>query len=294
MKRSIGFIGAGTVGTALAHRLCDGGYPVAAVADAVAEAAQRFARMVPGSRILETAQDVADSVDLVFVTTPDDIIPRVVSQLAWRAGQSAVHCSGAASLDVLEPARTAGAHVGSFHPCQAFASIEQAIENLPGSTFAIEASPPLFDELAEMAKAIGCDWIKLGPGDKALYHAAAVFASNYFVTVVGVATELFDRFGVPQDRATRVLMPLLEGTLRNIRNVGFPKCLTGPIARGDAGTIRKHIAAFEERAPEVLRLYAELGLAAIPIAVAKGTLSEEQARELREILQKIVKGAEGP
>ena len=82
---------------------------------------------------------MADHADLVFITTPDDAIPAVVNQVRWHPGQSVVHCSGADSLDVLEPARIVGAQVGSFHPLQTFASIQKAIDNLPGSTFALEA-----------------------------------------------------------------------------------------------------------------------------------------------------------
>jgi len=288
-KQKVGFIGAGKVGTALAARLFKGGYPVIAVADINIPAAQKLADLVPGCRVFRIAQEVADNAEHVFMTTPDDFIPKVASELAWRPEQNVVHCSGAASIDILEQAERSGAMVGSFHPCQAFASVDQAIENLPGSTFAIEAQTPLLDILKDMASSIGCDWIVLKPGDKALYHAAAVFVSNYSVALLKVATDLFQNFDVPTAQATKVLMPLIQGNLNNMRNLGLPACLTGPIARGDVSTIEKHISALKEKEPSLLKLYGELGLQTITIALAKGTIDER----VGETLQALLKTATG-
>ena len=114
----LGFIGAGTVGTALAVRLSSKGYQVVAVSSHSQTAAENLARVVNGCRAFAKNQDVADTAELVFITTPDDAIATVVSQLKWYAGQSVVHCSGADSTDILQPARKLGAYVGVFHPLQ--------------------------------------------------------------------------------------------------------------------------------------------------------------------------------
>jgi len=280
----VGFIGAGIVGTALAVRLSQAGFPVTAVFSLSLTSAQRLAGMVADCRVCEAAQDVADQAELVLITTPDDIIPEVAAEVNWRANQSVVHCSGAASLDILEPAKRAGARVGSFHPCQTFASISRAIENLPGSTFGIEAEEPLLTTLKGMATALGGNWMELRPGDKALYHAAAVFACNYLVTLIKIATDLFGRFGVSTPEATKALMPLLRGTVDNIDSIGLPNCLTGPIARGDLSTIGKHLAALREREPSLLSLYRELGLNTVPIALAKGTIDRAIAKKMQALL----------
>ena len=282
---NIGFIGAGTVGTALAVRLSGKGYPVVAVSSRTKASAQRLADAVSGCRVCDTAQEVADSAQLVFVTTPDDAIQQVVAELYWHKGQSVVHCSGADSTDILEQAKEDDAWVGGFHPLQTFASVTHAIENIPGSTFAIEAEEPLLTMLKEMASALDGTWVRLSAEDKVLYHAAAVIACNYFVTLVKQATDLWETFGVPSQQATKALLPLLRGTLNNIDNVGLPDCLTGPIARGDLGTIRKHLASLKRAAPQVLSIYRELGLKTIPIALAKGRIDEERANELRELLK---------
>ncbi len=281
----LGFIGAGTVGTALAIRLSSKGYPVVAVSSRSQTSAKNLARAVKGCCVFSDRQDVADIAGLVFITTPDDAIATAVSQLKWHAGQSVVHCSGADSTDILQPAKKSGAQVGVFHPLQTFASTKQAIENIAGSTFALEAEPPLLDTLKEMATALGGYWIELKPSDKVIYHVAAVIACNYLVTLVKLATDLWQTFSIPPHQATQALIPLIRGTINNIDTIGIPQCLTGPIARGDTVTIRKHLDALEKKAPGLLSTYRELGLQTIPIALAKGKITEQQAQELQAILR---------
>jgi predicted short-subunit dehydrogenase-like oxidoreductase (DUF2520 family) len=280
----LGFIGAGTVGTALAIRLAEKGYPVVAVASRRYESAKKLAGLVTGCRAYENNQAVADKAEVVFITTPDMVIPVVAAQLKWNSGQNVIHCSGADSLDVMEPARLAGARVGGFHPLQTFAGVQIAIENLPGSTFGLEAEEPLLGVLKEMVKALNGDWVILRAADKVAYHAAAVIACNYLITLVKLSTDLWQTFGVPRDQATHSLMPLLKGTLNNIANIGIPNCLTGPIARGDTGTVQKHLNALENIAPELVPTYREMGRQTIPIALAKGRIDETKSNELSRIL----------
>ncbi|MBN2098505.1 MAG: DUF2520 domain-containing protein [Dehalococcoidia bacterium] len=281
---NVGFVGAGTVGTALAVRLRGKGYIVAAVASRTRASADRLAGMVEGCRVYNTAQEVADAADLVFITTPDGIIPEIAAQVKWHPKQGVVHCSGADSLDILAPATKHDAMRGGFHPLQTFATVAYAIENIPGSTFALEADEPLLGSLKEMAAALGGHWIVLKPGDKVVYHAAAVLSCNYMITLVKLATDLWKTFGVSTPEATQALLPLMRGTLNNLNNVGLPNSLTGPIARGDTGTVQKHLVALHEKAPDLLPAYEELGRQTIPIALAKGKIDRDKANELNAIL----------
>ena len=281
----LGFIGAGTVGTALAVRLSSKGYQVVAVSSRSQVSAENLAQAISHCRFFNNSQDVVDIAELVFITTPDDVIAQVASQLEWHGGQGVVHCSGADSTEILQPARKLGAHVGVFHPLQTFASTKQAMENMPGSTFTVEAEEPLLGTLKDMATALDGHWIELKASDKVIYHAAAVIACNYVVTLVKLATDLWQAFSIPPQQATQALLPLLRGTISNIDAIGIPQCLTGPIARGDSGTIKKHLSALEEVAPAVLSTYRELGLQTIPIALAKGRINEQQAQELQAILR---------
>ncbi len=282
----IGFIGAGTVGSALALQLVKKGYRVAAVSSRSRVSADKLSKAVPGCKAVPTNQAVADSADLVFITTPDDVIVKIAAGVNWRPGQSVVHCSGADSTAILEPARKSGATVGCFHPLQTFASIQRAIENIHGSTFAIEAEEPLLSVLKEIAAALDCHCIELKAEEKAVYHASAVMASNYLVTLVKMAVDLWETMGISKEEAIRALLPLLKGTINNIETIGLPECLTGPIARGDAGTIKKHLESLEKAAPELLPAYREMARQTIPVAVAKGKINERQAEALKSILEK--------
>ncbi|MDH4068777.1 MAG: DUF2520 domain-containing protein [Dehalococcoidia bacterium] len=279
-----GFIGAGTTGTALAVRLSEKGWPMVGVSSRSLSSAQKLASRLSNCQAYHTAQELADVAEMIFITTPDDVIAQVCSEVHWHKGQSVLHCSGAHSVDILEPAKRLGAAVGSFHPLQTFADVDQAIANLPGSTFAVEAEGPLLSTLKELTHLLNGNWVKLGSGDKVLYHAAAVFACNYLVTLVKLALDLWKDFGVSSEEATRALLPLLRGTLNNIENVGLPNCLTGPVARGDLGTIERHLRALDARNPSLLTTYKELGLQTVPIALAKGKVNEQKAEEMKALL----------
>jgi predicted short-subunit dehydrogenase-like oxidoreductase (DUF2520 family) len=279
-----GFIGAGTTGNALAARLTEKGWSVVGVSSRTLPSAQKLARVLPNCRAYRTSQELADVAEMVFITTPDDVIAQVCSEVHWHEGQSVLHCSGAHSVDILEPARKVGAAVGSFHPLQTFADVDSAIANLPGSTFGLEAQEPLLSTLKELTYLLDADWVELRPGDKVLYHVAAVFACNYLVTLVKLALDLWKDFGVPSKEATRALLPLLTGTLNNIDSIGLPNCLTGPVARGDLGTIERHLKALGAENSSLLTTYKDLGLQTIPIALAKGKVNEQKAEEMKVLL----------
>ena len=280
----IGFVGAGTVGTALAVLLSSKGYDFIGASRKNKDRTGDKGKTVSNFHYLDTNQEVADAADIVFITTPDGVISEVVEEVKWRSGQGVVHCSGADSTVVLEQARQAGAMVGGFHPLQTFAGVKEAIENIPGSTFAVEAGEPLKTTLKEMASAMDGTSIELKAEDKVAYHAAAVFACNYLVTLVKLSTDLWQTFSIPPDRATAALLPLIRGTLHNIETIGMPDCLTGPLARGDIGTITKHLDALAQKAPGLLSAYKELGKQTIPVALAKGKIDESLASELEVVL----------
>lgn len=280
----IGFIGAGVVGTALAVRLKEKGYTIAAVSSRTLSSAQRLASLVEGCSVHKQGQEVADNCEFVFLTVPDDAIAEVCASVNWREGHKVAHCSGALSIEVLKPAKEKGAQVGSFHPLQTFASTEQAILNLPGSTFAIEGEGEILEELKSMASALNGEWIILRPEDKPLYHLSAVLACNYWITLVKLSSDIWQSFGIPPAKSISYLLPLLKGTLNNLERLGLPYALTGPISRGDIETIKRHIKALKHFFPSLLPLYLELGRNTIPIALAKGRIREEKAKEMIEIL----------
>jgi predicted short-subunit dehydrogenase-like oxidoreductase (DUF2520 family) len=285
IKPEIGFIGAGVTGTALACQLGQQGYHVVAVNSRSLVSSQRLASKVDGCTVCHSPQQVADAAQAVFITTPDDMIADIANHLTWHAGQIVIHCSGVHSVDILQAARTYKANVCCLHPLQTFASIEEAINNIAGSTFAVEGEGTSLEIVREMATALKGNIIVLKAGDKVLYHTAAVTLSNYLVTLMKTAADLWQPLGIPQDEAVKALLPLLKGTVNNIERVGIPNCLTGPIARGDIETVKKHIASLEKTHPASLDTYKVLGLQTISIALAKGRLSVETAQEIEAALQ---------
>jgi predicted short-subunit dehydrogenase-like oxidoreductase (DUF2520 family) len=280
----LGFIGTGVVATALSQAFEDADYRVAAVHGRAARGAEELARTLWGAKAALSRQDVVDASDVVFLAVPDDAITSVAESVTWSRGHAAVHCNGAASLDLLAAASKVGAEVGVFHPLQSFASAEQARRLIPGSTFRIEASGKHLRGLLEgMARAIGGQPFSLG-ADPTLYHLSAVLASNYLVTLLHLASELWLELGTTREDGLRALLPLVAGTLENVKHLGIPAALTGPIARGDAGTVARHLNALSKVAPHVVPVYKDLGLQTILVALAKGTIDAEQARRLEAAL----------
>jgi len=275
----LGFIGAGVVGSALSAALSDAGYRVAAVFSRDAARRDAAARGA-GARAARQAQDVADAADVVFLTVPDDAVSAVAGGIRWEGGKSVVHCNGAAALEPLVAPRSQGAAVGAFHPLQSFATQEQARRNLPGSTIVIDASTEgLRSALAEMAVAVGGRPLALH-GDRAVYHLSAAIASNYLVTLLDLAAGLWQELGLSKEEGLRALLPLVRGTVENLGRVGLPAALTGPIARGDVGTIERHLAVLDRVAPDVRTVYKELACRTIPIALAKGRIDAATAERL--------------
>ncbi|MGB2982440.1 MAG: DUF2520 domain-containing protein, partial [Candidatus Bipolaricaulia bacterium] len=277
--------GLGIVGTALARGLADAGFEVAAVSSRNQEHVARAIASVPGARSAKEPQGVVDTADTIFLTVSDDAVGDVADSLRWGAGKCAVHCSGTSSINLLDGPREQGAAVGAFHPLQTLASLEQAKKNLPGSAVVIEASDKdLEASLCSMARALGGRPFVLH-GDKALYHASAVIACNYLVTLLDAAASLWDHLGLTKEDGLKALLPLVRGTIENLEAVGLPKALTGPVARGDVGTVKRNLKALAEFSPAHVDLYTELARRTIPIARAKGTLSETDAKKLLEYLE---------
>ncbi len=284
----LGFIGAGRVGTALATTLAARGYHLTAVASRSRASAARLAGKISGCQSCATPQQVAENADIVFITTPDDSIAAVAASITWQPHHRVIHCSGTHSLDVLAAAQEQGAMIGSFHPLQSFADVTQAQANLPGSFFAIEAEGILLSFLEAIVSALSGTSIVLQGRDKVLYHIAAVFASNYVVTLIKLAVDLWQSFAEPVKPAQVItaLAPLLQGTISNIDTLGLPRALTGPISRGDEATIKQHLRSLQETMPTLVELYKELGRQTIPIAAAKGELDNITTMRLSDLLVK--------
>ena len=274
----IGFVGAGTLGRGLALALDGVGCNVVAVSSRSRPSADWLAERIDGCAAMDTAQDVADACDLVFITTPDGAIAGVVAGVKWRADQGVVHCCGAASIDLLDAAAGAGAAVGAMHPFQTFAALSdptEAARRLSGVTFAVSATGWLADYLPSLARRLDGRAITIPDELRPLYHASAVLACGYVGTLLDAAINLWAGMGFTEEDGVRAVAPLARATIEAIAAAGPINAVTGPAVRGDADTIAAHLALLAERAPELVALYRELTLASIPLARVKGVSEAE-------------------
>ncbi len=280
----IGIVGAGAVGTALGVALSRAGWPVGAVASRDPARRERFRSLVPGARGFAEATALLDEVELVILAVPDDALTALAGQLHLYSGQAMVHTSGALGAEVLEPAMAAGTQVGAFHPLVAFAETELAVAALNGATIAIEGDDQLADLLARMADALGAHAVRLVPGTKAAYHAAAILAAGGFVALLDAIAELGRVAGLDEAGSLAIYGRLAEQTLENARALGVARALTGPMTRGDVGTLERHLATLRVHAPAVLPLYAAAAEREIRLAEGRGVLAPDAAAAMRRSL----------
>jgi predicted short-subunit dehydrogenase-like oxidoreductase (DUF2520 family) len=239
---------------------------------------------VPGARAFAEPAAVLDEVEVVFLTVPDDALPRLAGSLRLYSGQALVHTSGALGPEVLEPAMAAGTEAGTFHPLVAFADVEAALAALPGSTVAIEGEPALASLLADLAEAIGAVPVRLAPGSKAAYHAAAVLSAGGLVALLDAIARLGAVAGLDEGTALGLYGRLIDQTLSNARRLGIDAALTGPVARGDAGTLELHLGALEAHAPDVVPLYRAAAERELRIAEERGSIDPGAADRVRAVL----------
>ncbi len=285
----IGFVGAGRAGTALARAFAAAGWPVVAIASRTPASAARLAARLPAAIAVPSGEHVAAHADLVFLTVPDAAIAPVAGAIPWTPDHAVVHTSGADSLEPLAAARRAGARVGAFHPLQTFAAPSpDPLAPFAGVTCAVEADAALLPRLEALAVVVGARPLGLPPEARALYHASAAIASNYLVTLIHLAADLWRTFGVPEAEATAALLPLIRGAVANVAAHGAAgPALTGPIARGDAATVERHLRALATARPELLDAYRALAHATVALARAQAHLAPEAADAVRQTLDTI-------
>ncbi len=288
-KDRIAIVGLGKVGAAMGYLLKKAGYPITAVADASPEAI-RHGHPFTGGHLFNHISDVAGEADAVFLAVPDDAIQGVCLQFveanAVRPGQKFVHLSGAGALDLLAPVRKSGAFAASIHPIQSFADVQGAIDNIPGSTFGVTADEAILNWAVDIITDVKGVPFLVPDSDKPLYHAAACMASNYLTALLHIVEEIYQQLGLSREEAVRAFWPLVRGTLRNIETKGTVQALTGPIVRGDSGTVEKHVRAFQEKLPAYLPAYCLLGHITTDMARQRQSLSEEKAEAIHIILER--------
>lgn len=289
-QRRLVIVGAGVVGRALGKALREAGLPVAAVVSRSRQRARAACRFIgEGEPTTDLAATRAGN--LVMLATIDRVLESTAARVAADAaplprGTIAFHCSGAFAGAAIGILRDAGAAVGSLHPLQAFASPEEGLLLLPGSSFAVEGDRRAVPVLANLARAAGGRPVRIGAGDKALYHAAAAVTSNCVVAVAHLGTTMLGAVPSFAKDPFTPLKALLRGTLRNLERLGPAAALTGPIVRGDVETVKAHVQALRRLNRRMLPAYRAAAGVTLAAAVASGRLGRREARRIERIVGK--------
>ncbi|GAA3424072.1 Rossmann-like and DUF2520 domain-containing protein [Streptosporangium sandarakinum] len=282
-RLAVGVVGAGRVGSALGAALARAGHRIVA-ASGVSDSSRERAAERLGVAPSRPEEVVAQS-DLVLLTVPDDVLPGLVSGLAGTGadlrGKMVAHTSGAYGLAVLDPAAEAGALPLALHPVMTFTGRDDDLRRLVGISYGVTAPGPLRPVAEALVIEMEGEPVWIEDSDRPLYHAALAGAANHMVTLIAESADLLGRIGVEQPG--RMLGPLLGAALDNVLRLGLAG-LTGPVVRGDAGTVRKHIDALILAAPEAADAYVALARLTADRALAAGLLKPEAAERLLDAL----------
>jgi len=285
--RKIAIIGAGKVGTALGYLLQQKGYQLVGITSRDVAKGKEAANFI-GTKFFAFSEEILKKGDCFFLTTSDTALGEVAEKLApWaKKGDFFLHCSGALPAEIMFPLKKNGAFLFSLHPLQTFATAQTAVENLPGSFFAGQGDQEILSFVKQVVSDLEGEFFLISQEEKSLYHAGACVACNYLVALLNLASQMYQEIGFPAQKSLMALLPLVKGTISNVEKLGSVQALTGPIARGDANTINKHLHSLAQIAPHYEKIYQELGLYTLQVAQQKGTLSEQAKEKIKNILQK--------
>jgi len=283
---SVGVVGAGRVGPVLGAALARAGHQVVAASGVSERSRRRAEDLLPGVPLLPAA-DVAERAELLLVTVPDDALGDLVAGLAAtgaiRPGRVVIHTSGRYGVGILEPVLRAGALPLALHPVMTFTGTDVDLARLTGCSFGVTAPEPFRPMAEALVVEMGGEPEWIAEEMRPLYHAALASGANHLVTLVAQAADLLRACGVANPN--HMLGPLLGAALDNSLRSG-DAALTGPVARGDAGTVAAHLdelARFDPHSP-VRAAYLAMARLTADRALAAGLLTAEQAEPLLDVL----------
>jgi predicted short-subunit dehydrogenase-like oxidoreductase (DUF2520 family) len=285
--KSFSIVGAGRLGTVLGAALVRRGWTAAAIVDKDPGAARESRRIIGRGTAVAGLGGTARLGDVVIIAVPDNAVGRVAAGLArsgvsW-AGRFVFHTSGLLPARVLEPLRKRGARIASVHPVQSFPRKDAPASIFRGITWGVEGDPAAVAAAEEMVRRLRGNVLLLSEKDKPLYHAACSLASNAMIALEWTASGMLGAAGIGEKAAAGMLFPLVQGTLQNVNNLGLEKALTGPILRGDAATVRKHLKALRDD-PHARGVYLVMGKQLLRLAEKSG-LPAGRVSALKRLLE---------
>ena len=290
MSAPIGLAGTGRVAQALGRLLRDLGEPVVCIAGRDPEKTLCAAQFIGGGVAAVPYAELPARASRLLLAVSDGALPEVAALLAAADGAIiALHTCGARDEQVLAPLQRRGVECGTLHPLQTIATPEQGLAALPGSAFAISGDPAALRWAERIAALLAGQVLRIPSAARPLYHAAAVMASNYVVALADAAQQLLSQAsGADQETALRALAPLVQASVAGVLRSGTAAALTGPIERGDAGTVQRHLQALESAPPEIRDLYRAAGRQTLQLARRKG-LPASAAQRVAGTLQGLDK-----
>jgi len=274
VKPTLSIIGGGKVGRTLARLWVDAqAVELLDVLNRTLENARDACRFISAGRAIDAWADLR-AASVYLIATPDDSIEQACADLAAirKLSPDAIvfHCSGAKNIQVLCAAQEVGAAVASIHPIRSFASPELLLNSFAGTYCGAEGEPRALETLTALFTGIGGKIVTINSEHKVLYHAAAVFASNYLVTLLDLAQRAYVEAGVESASALQLMEPLVRATVDNVFKLGPLPALTGPIARGDMATVRRQQEAVDEWQTRYGDLYREFAKLTMELAARRG------------------------
>lgn len=283
-RLDVGVVGTGRVGAVLGAALARAGHRVVAGYGVSVTSKHRAHGLLPDVPLV-TVADVFERAGLVLLTVPDDVLPGLVEGLATtgtvRTGQLLAHTSGRYGIGVLDSATRAGALPLALHPAMTFSGTDVDLQRLSGAVFGVTAPERLWPVAEALVVEMGSEPVRIAEEHRALYHAAVAHGANHLVTLVADALDLLQEAGV--DQPDKVLAPLLAAALDNALRSG-DGAITGPVARGDAGTVTSHVGEIGRAAPEAVATYIQLARRTAARALASGRLKATDAEPLLDAL----------
>lgn len=283
-RLDVGVVGAGRVGAVLGAALQRVGHRVVAVSGVSEQSRTRAAQLLPGIPVV-SPEDVVRRSELVLLAVPDDALADLVAGLAatrtWQAGQLVAHTSGRHGLEVYAPALEQHVLGLALHPAMTFTGTGLDLERLVECCFGVTAPEPLRPVAEALVLEIGAEPVWIEESARPLYHAALAHGANHLVTLIAQSLQALRAAGV--ETPARVLGPLVSAALDNALRAG-DAALTGPVARGDAGTVAEHLRQLQSLTPDIRSTYLALARATAERALASGRLKPHVAEPLLDIL----------
>ena len=283
-RLAVGIVGTGRVGAVLGAALHQAGHRLVAASGVSEQSRARAAELLPGIPIT-TVEEVIERSELVLLTVPDDALPALIAGLSatgsWQAGQLVVHTSGRYGTAIFEAAAGHRILGLALHPAMTFTGTSMDLLRLADCCFGITAPEALRAVAEALVLEMGAEPVWIQEQDRPMYHAGLAHGSNHLVTLVAQAMQVLGSAGVQDPQ--RLIAPLLHAALDNALRLG-DAALTGPVARGDAGTVAAHLAQLNEQTPDIRPTYVALARATAERALASGRLAAVDAEPLLDIL----------